>query len=421
MPDVKTVRNPAAIDRASPARLWRYAAFIALVGVAMRVLWFLQFQYDLPNAFGSTMSGHAWALDPAFREAFGNVPVNPYDVTQAFAPGYGAMLHVLVTAAGGASASIHAVSIELLAVQSALIAFTTLLTFALARRVLFGFAALVPSILITASIALSELPGGLAPQIPVMFLVILAVWQLTLLRARLPEGRGPGAVMLTISTGFTIGLAILFNPAVLLLAPLLLWWAFRGLGSEHATLLLVAVVLIPASWLAVAQASLPDGIPTAQAKAWIQQDSGNVPISLDEAADRAYALATPWNARFARGGYSSTNWNYEWILPASLRTDPNYQAATRGLIAFFMVLFVLLIVLGVIELFAEGAGSAARLLALPVIALPFATFLSQNGNVLRLPMLPFLMIAMTLGWIWLCENLKPYIRERRAETRIEWT
>ena len=59
-----------------------------------------------------------------------------------------------------------------------------------------------------------------------------------------------------------MGAAILFNPAALLLVPFLLWWAYRGLGAEHATLLLVAVVLLPASWLAVAQTSLPDGIPS---------------------------------------------------------------------------------------------------------------------------------------------------------------
>lgn len=393
-----------------------------LVGIAVRVLWFINFEHDIPNSFEFVSgSGHAWALDPGFRRAIGNVAVNPYDITQAFAPGYGALLHGLVAAAGGAAASPHQVAVVLLAVQSALVALTTLLTFALARRVLFGYAALVPPLLVTASIALIELPGGLAPQIPLMFLVILGVWQVTILQERLPEGRGPAAMFLTISAGFTLGAAILFNPAVLLLVPLILWWAFRGIGSEHATLLLVAAVLIPASWLAVAQTQLPDGIPTGQAKAWIQKDAGNAPDSLETVGNRVYAIATPWNARFARGSYSSTNWNYEWILPTSLRTDANYQAVTRGLIGFFMVLFVVLILLGLTELFAEGAGSGARLLALPVIALPFVTFISANGNVLRIPMLPFLMIALTLGWIWLAENLRPYIRERRKDRRPEWT
>jgi hypothetical protein len=420
-PLVESVRSTSALDRATPNRLWTWAAIIALVGVGVRVIWFLQFEHDLPNAFGEVMTGHAWALDPSYREAIGNVPVNPYDVTQAFAPGYGALLHVLVAAAGGASASPHDVSVLLLAVQSGLAALTTLLTFALARRVLFGYAALAPPLLVTASIALLELPGGVAPQIPLMFLVTLGVWLVTTLKERLPEGRGPRAVLLTIGAGFTFGAAILFNPAVLLLVPLIVWWAFRGIGSEHATLLLVAVVLIPASWLAVAQTQLPEGIPSEQAKAWVQQDAGNVPDSLETIGNRVYSIATPWNARFARGAYSSTNWNYEWIIPKSIRADTNYQAVTRGLIAFFMVLFVVLIVLGLTGLFAEGAGSGARLLALPAVALPFATLLSANGNVLRVPMMPFLMIALTLGSIWFAENLRPYFRERRSEKRVEWT
>jgi hypothetical protein len=186
-------------------------------------------------------------------------------------------------------------------------------------------------------------------------------------------------------------------------------------------LLLVAVVLIPASWLAVIQTQTATGIPTAQAQSWINKDAGNAPDSVHAIADRAYAVATPWNARFARGAYSSENWNYEWILPTSVRNDPTYQAITRGLVGFFMVLFVVLIVMGLTDLFAEGAGSAVRLLALPVLALPFATFLSPNGNVLRIPMLPFLMIALTLGSIWLIEILKGYFREKRAERPPEWT
>ncbi|MGH2960036.1 MAG: hypothetical protein ACRDKE_10560 [Solirubrobacterales bacterium] len=416
---VKTARSPAAIDRATPARLWGWCAFIVLVGVAARVLWFVQFEHELPFAVDTTQSGHGWAgAQDAF---FGDFAASSYDLTRAFAPGYGAFMRALSEIAGGATATAHAFALNLLVVQTGLIALTTLISFALARRVLFGFAALVPPALITLSIGLIELAGGLAPQIPLMFLVALAIWQITILRERLPEQSGPKIVLLTISAGFTLGAAILFNPAVLLLVPLLLWWAFRGLGTDHAILLLVAVLLLPATWLAIVQTQTTEGIPTAQAEAWVQQDAGNLPSSLEMVGDRAYAIGTPWNARFARGTYSSSNWNYEWILPVSVRSDSSYQAVTRGLIAFFMVLFVAMILLGVLALFAEGAGSAARLLALPVIALPFATFLSADGNTLRIPMLPFLMIALTLGWIWLSENLRPYIQERRAPKAVEWT
>jgi len=400
-PLVKTVRSPAAIDRATPARLWGWCAFIVLVGIAARVVWFMEFEYELPFAIeNSPGNGHLWALVVSLSEG----APSSFELTRAFGPGYGGLVRGLRELAGGSGASAHALMLNLLVVQTGLIALATLLTFALSRRVLFGFTALVPPILVTMSIALIELPGGLAPQIPLMFLVILGIWQVTILREKLPNGTNPKLVLLTISAGFTLGAAILFNPAVLLLVPFVLWWAFRGLGSDHAVLLLVAVVLLPASWFAVIQTQTANGIPTDQASAWIQQDAGNLPDSLETLGNRVYSIATPWNARFARGTYSSTNWNYEWILPLSVRSDSNYQAITRGLVAVFMITSVVLILLGLLALFAEGAGSAARLLALPVVTLPFATILSADGNTLRIAALPFLMIALTLGWAWIDER-----------------
>lgn len=397
---MKTVREPAAIDRATPARLWGWCAFIVLVGIAARVIWFLQFEYELPFPVNLTMTGHGWAgAQDAF---FGDVAVG--DLTRVFAPGYGGLTRGLAELAGGSTATPHKLAINLLIVQTGLLALATFITFALSRRVLFGYSALVPAVLITMSIALLELPGGLAPQIPLMFLVILAIWQITILRERIPNGTNPKLVLLTISAGFTLGAAILFNPTVLLLVPLIIWWAFRGLGSDHAVLLLVAVILLPASWLAVIQTQTANGIPTEKASAWIQQDAGNLPDSVETLGNRVYSIATPWNARFARGTYSSTNWNYEWILPLSVRSDSNYQAITRGLITVFMIAFVVLILLGIFTLFAEGAGSAARLLALPAVMLPFATILSADGNSLRIPALPFLMIALTLGLVSLSES-----------------
>jgi hypothetical protein len=418
---VESVRSSSALDRATPKGLWTWAVIIALVGVAARVIWFMQFEHDLPFAYGETLSGHAWALEPSFRAATApGAAFNSYDVTRAFAPGYGALLHGIVAAAGP-GASLHSIGVSLLAVQSVFAAFATLITFALSRRVLFGKAALIPPLLVTASIALIELPGGLAPSIPLMLLLTLAIWQLTLLSEKLPDARGPKIVLLTISAGFMIGAATLFNPAVLLVAPFILWWAFRGLGTDHAVLLLVATLLLPACWLAVAQTQLPGGIPIEQAKAWIEQDAGNVASSANDAVNRAYNYATPWNARFARGSYASSNWNYEWILPLSVRTDTTYQVATRGGAALLMVAYLVLVLMGLIELFAEGAGSAARLLAFPVIALPFATLLSPLGGLLRVPILPFLMIALTLGLVWIGENLKPHTRDRRAKSRESWT
>jgi hypothetical protein len=418
---VESVRSSSALDRATPKGLWTWAIIIALVGVAARVIWFLQFEHDLPFAFGETLSGHAWALEASFRAPPDpDAAFNSYELTRAFAPGYGALLHGAVALAGP-NAAPHAVAVILLAFQSLFAAIAALLTFALSRRVLFGKVALIPPLLVTASIALLELPGGLAPSIPLMLLLVGAIWLITLLREKLPEARGIRIVLLTISAGFTLGGAVLFNPIVLILAPFILWWAFRGLGTDHATLLLVATLLLPAIWLAVAQTQLPGGIPVEQAKSWIAQDAGNVASSANEAVNRAYNFATPWNARFARGSYASSNWNYEWILPLSVRQDTTYQVASKGGAALLMLAYAVLVLLGLFELFAEGAGSAARLLALPVITLPFATFLSPNGDLLRIPILPFLMIALTLGFVWVGENLRPYTRDRRTKSRESWT
>lgn len=329
--------------------------------------------------------------------------LDPQLAAKAFAPGYGAVLG----AAHAASASLHGTRQVLLAAQCAMLLATTLLTFALSRRVLFGYSALIPAALITASVALLELPGGMAPWIPVMLLLVAAVWLLTVLHERLAGGlRGASEMLLTVLAGLVVGAAILFNPAVLLLAVPLCWWAFRGIGREHATLLLVATILLPACWLAVVQSQVTGGIPTDQVTAWFDSSSGNVPDSPASALDRAYAVATPWNPRFARGEWSSTNWNYEWLLPFSARSDTNYLSATRVLSAVWMIGFALLVLAGIVALFAEGAGSPERLIALGAIVMPLVTFVSPMGNLLRVPALPFLMIALTIGAGWAIEALR---------------
>ena len=61
--------------------------------------------------------------------------------------------------------------------------------------------------------------------------------------------------------------------------------------------------------------------------------------------------------------------------------------------------------LGVIELFREAPGSASRLLVLP-LPLLLLTFVTGSGNVLRVNVLPFLMIALALGLVWCAEQLQ---------------
>jgi hypothetical protein len=53
----------------------------------------------------------------------------------------------------------------------------------------------------------------------------------------------------------------------------------------------------------------------------------------------------------------------------------------------------------------ERAGSVARLLALPLLTFPLLTFLVDDGNLLRVAVLPYLAIAITLGALWIAESV----------------
>ena len=58
-------------------------------------------------------------------------------------------------------------------------------------------------------------------------------------------------------------------------------------------------------------------------------------------------------------------------------------------------------------------GSPARLMAMPMIALPIALLAYHGENLHRLPLLPFISISITLGMLSLVEALK---RRHKADT-----
>lgn len=397
--------TPAAsarpLDSASPRSLWLWAWSIVLIGITARLLWFYTYKDELPT-LGTILSGHLWSLNvappPGSSELF-----DPFAAARAFAPGYGALLRGLIELTGHAADPFAAFVWGLATLQSLMVAAATLVTFALSRRVLFGYWALAPAALMTSSVALLELPGGIAAQIPLMLALVLVIWLLTLLRERAPGLAGARALLLTLASGLMIGACVLLDPACLLLAPLLIWWAFRGIGRDHAILLLVAALLLPACWLALVQSQTSGGIPTQQIERWAGQNE-RVANSGQVALDRAYAVVTVWNPRFARGAWQSDNFNYEWLLPFSVRGETTYTSATRALAAVWMLLYLALVLGGVCALWLEGAGSAARLIALPILSLPLATFVTTTGGLLRVAILPFLMIAICLGLAWLVEN-----------------
>jgi hypothetical protein len=377
----------------SPRRLWLFAWLIAIAGVLVRLAWFVQFRDEA----GLIYSGHLWAVpDARLPSAAGGY--DPFVTARAFAPVYGGMIWV------GFNFLTTTTDVQLLVfiLQTVMLLLATLLTFALARRVLFGWAALVPPLLITASLALAELPSWItAPQIPLMLSVILAVWLLTLVR----EGRGIHPTVLTLLAGLTFGVAVLISPAAWLVALPTCWWAFRGVGREQAVLLIAAVLLLPAAWLAVIETQTTEGIPTEQIGHYIDNPD-YVPASAESAARRAYNVAAPWNPRFAHG-WPAESWNWEHLVPIDVRLNAGYQDTTEILAKVWIALYLLFVLIGCWQLLLEGAGSAARLLMIPALTLPLATFFSPDGSLLRVSALPFLTIALTLGFVWLLERLRP--------------
>lgn len=384
----------------SPRRLWLFAWLITLAGVLVRVAWFLQFRDEA----GLILSGHFWSVTEVFRvgEVGDIAGFDPFAAARAFAPAYGGLLWLGVRLAP----AFEDVQLVMFAIQTTMLALVTLLTFALARRVLFGWAALVPPLLLTASLGLAELPSWItAPQIPLMLSLMLAVWMLTLVR----EGRGIHPVVLTLLAGLALGVAALISPVTWLAALPICWWAFRGIGREHAVLLLAAVLLLPAAWLAVIQTQTSAGIPVEQIGNYLSAEdvagTDYVASTPEAAARRAYAVLAPWNPRFARG-WQAEAWNWERLVPVDVRLDAGYQQATEILAGIWVGLYVLLIALGCWQLLLEAAGSASRLLMIPAVTLLLATFFSTDGSLLRLAALPFLMIALALGAVWLLERLR---------------
>lgn len=387
-----------ALDRATPRNLWIWAVVIAAAGTAVRVFWFLNWQDALVQDFRGFDSAHFWSL--AARIPHGPVPDNGL-LAKAFAPGYGGILWALTDHWGN---DFKSALNELVAAQVAVVFASSLLTFALARRVLFGWTALIPVGLLNVSVALFELPSRVAPELWTMLLLLLVIWQAAILHEKLSAGGQPRLLLLTLSTGFTLGVAVLVNPGALIVLPLLVWWAFRGLGIEHATLFLIAAVLLPACWVAIAQANLADGLPTVEISSYIDPAHGNVAGDGSDALDRAYNVATPWLPRFARE-YAVDNWNWETPLPTSVTGDSTWETAAKSAAIAFMIGYALLVLLGVIELFGEAPGSASRLLALPLPML-LLTFAMDGGNIVRVNVLPFLLIAIALGGVWCAEQLQ---------------
>jgi hypothetical protein len=441
-------------DVVSPRRLWGWAIVIALAGVAARALWYLNFKDDLPlrpGPDGYVFIGQAKSfLAGAISDPNANGLATAYK--EAFPPGYGLFLAGLWAALPRADVLADAdyVWLTAFAAQWLLAGLTTLMTFALARRVLIGYSALIPPVLLTLSVALIDLPNAFAYETLLVFLITATV--MLLVKAhdaaalRWREGLQRAApTLLSVLAGLTLSAAILTQPRVAILLPFATWWLVRAAGGRHAVVFLVIALLLPGAWIARdyslfgrvvpisidSQASLyednvdpvggkgftPGAMPPQCRSDWINSPlltehfvwancmtraGANEIIDHPSKSalaipDRLAAMISPWNPAYARGNYSSNLWGYQDVVPRAVRNDTTFIQAEDVLVVVFLVLYAGFALIGLYALWAEGPGAPARLIATTIIVVPIAQFVFHGENRSRILLLPFLLISITLG------------------------
>ncbi len=445
----------------SSRRLWAWACLIALLGVAARVGWYLYFENDfewrlgpygveylgqavsyMQSAIGNPAAG---SQAPAWREMlppgyalFLAAVFQPFGAQEAFAQGDGPMMAVRV-------------------VQWLMLGGVTLMTFALARRVLFGWVALVPAVLVTISIAMVDLPSLLANETLLVFLLTAAV----LLLVKANEAVGRDRVGLVLLAGLALSYAVLTQPRLVLVVPFAVVWLWRSQGARLGIALAVLALLLPAGWVVRNYAVFDRVVPVSPAgHASVYNDNvdpvggtGTVEraappecprtqlltgaitqrftwancmraAGVDEIAahpadsalavpDRIAALYSPWNPTRARGFYSTPHWDYHYLIPAATRSDDTFRRVDRTLNYVWVAGYILLVMLGVLVLWAEGPRSSARMIALPLIALPLIHLILHAENRFRVPFLPLALIAVTLGAMTAWDALRRDARPAR--------
>lgn len=279
------------VDRDGPParRLWEWAILLALAGLAARVAWFLHHGNDQLVLHSGT-DGAVW-ITQAHGYLRGAIVDPVYsslaDVyREAYPPGYPLFLAALWKALplrDVLDEHEYVVAIAF-AVQSLLAAATTLITFALARRVLFGLSALLPPLILTTSFALVDLPNRFANETLLAFL--LATTVLLLVKAReasrtdrntaaaptptveqaidgeneewsaLDEPpprrrrRGLSAGMLVTLAGLTSSYAVLTQPRMAIMLPFVAAWLATALPWRFTLGFVILALLLPAGWIA---------------------------------------------------------------------------------------------------------------------------------------------------------------------------
>ncbi|MBJ7348807.1 MAG: hypothetical protein JHC87_09590, partial [Thermoleophilaceae bacterium] len=361
----------------SAKRLWAWAFVLALLGIGARMFWYFQFQDEFAwrlGPQGMSYLGQAVAyMSGGITDGLaGNLPSAYREVAP---PGYALFIAALMEPFGAHQAYLQsdAPLMTVRAVQWLMAGGITLMTFALARRVLFGWSALVPAALVTASVALVDLPSLLANETLLAFLVCAAV--LLLVKAGENQGRARG--WLVTASALTYSYAVLVQPRVILLLPFAAFWIGRVARARAGVGFVLLALLLPAGWVArdyvlfdeivpisiAGQAALyqdnvmPIGgigtearavppecprsqivtAPVAARFAWarcmqtagIDQILAHPAKSAQAVPDRIAALFSPWNPTRARGQYATPHWDYHYLVPIATRRDTTFMKVDR--------------------------------------------------------------------------------------------
>lgn len=439
----------------SAKRLWSWAIVIALLGVAARAFWYFKFQDEFgwrlgPQGMSYLGQAVAYMSGGITDGLAGNLPSAYREVAP---PGYALFIAALMEPFGSQQAYLQADApmMTVRVVQWLMAGGITLMTFALARRVLFGWSALVPAVLVTASVALVDLPSLLANETLLAFLVCATV--LLLVKAGEHQGRARG--WLVAASALTYSYALLVQPRVILLLPFAAFWIGRVARARAGVGFALIALLLPAGWIArdyvlfdeivpisiAGQAALyqdnvmPIGgigtesravppqcprseivtAPLAARFAWarcmqaagIDQIIAHPAKSAQAVPDRIAALYSPWNPTRARGQYATPHWDYHYLVPLATRQDTTFMKVDRILNYIWVGGFIALVLLGIGSLWVEGPLSSARMIALPLLTLPLVHLFWHGENRFRLAFLPMALIAVTLGAIAAAEVLRP--------------
>lgn len=344
-----------------------------MIGVALRSAWYLEFRE------GVVMFGNGRA-DWAFWEQGVGQPAGNYTAGELFTPIAGDLMRLVSEATSRAQLS------EAWAwIQNGMLAVTTMATFAISRRVLFGWTALVPALLLTFNPLLAELAWLPGEYILLMTFVTGAVLLLCIAHEQARRGNADWQRSLSVvPAGLLLGLAVLTHLAAWLFLVPVLWWAFRGIDRNWGVVLVLAALLLPAIQLGVMTAA--DVEKRDDARALIERGlgskSGAVPADGTALSERVVSVAEP----------SPT---------PKLRPSAEDLRPAGWVLLAIVVLFALF---GVWALWLEGAGSVARLIALPLVML-LGIFFDPTPWDLRNAVFPALLIACTLGVTLLADRL----------------